>query len=133
MYATGPGTVITDTDSKSSLFVGELLKEMRPPQVRVEEVFNRTRSGVARASKSEQVPWISSSLLPTDELYFNRNARPVAAAPTATDALRIAVGRDRNPASATTCTRAPCSGRAGDRSAARLRAGGADRHPQIVE
>jgi tetratricopeptide (TPR) repeat protein len=84
MYATGPGTVITDTDSKSSLFVGELLKEMRPPQVRVEEVFNRTRSGVARASKSEQVPWISSSLLPTDELYFNRNARPVAAAPTAT-------------------------------------------------
>jgi tetratricopeptide (TPR) repeat protein len=80
MYATGPGTVVADTDSKSSLFIGELLKEMRPPLVSVEEVFNRTRSGVARASRSEQVPWISSSLLPTEEVYFNRAGRPVSTA-----------------------------------------------------
>ena len=97
MYATGPGTVITDTDVKSSLFVGELLKEMRPPQVRVEEVFNRTRSGVARASKSEQVPWISSSLLPTDEVYFNRAARPVATAPTTTSPSGTLPGATETP------------------------------------
>ena len=40
----------------------ELLKEIRVPDLTAEETLNRTRVGVTRASRSEQVPWISSSL-----------------------------------------------------------------------
>ena len=40
----------------------ELLKEIRVPDLMAEETLNRTRVGVTRASRSEQVPWISSSL-----------------------------------------------------------------------
>src|SRR6185295_14898305 len=44
------------------LFVKELLKEIRTPDLMAEETLNRTRVGVTRASRQEQVPWISSSL-----------------------------------------------------------------------
>jgi hypothetical protein len=40
----------------------ELLKEIRTPDLMAEETLNRTRVGVTRASRQEQVPWISSSL-----------------------------------------------------------------------
>jgi hypothetical protein len=70
--AAAPGTVINEGDGTNSLFVRELLKEMRSPGLTVEEVFNRTRIGVSRASKGEQVPWISSSLL--EEFYLGKSA-----------------------------------------------------------
>jgi uncharacterized caspase-like protein len=65
--AAAPGTVVNDSDGDNSLFVRELLKEMRSPNLTVEEIFNRTRIGVSRASKGEQVPWISSSMV--EEYY----------------------------------------------------------------
>ena len=89
--AAAPGTVISDNDEANSLFVRELLKEMRSPNLSIEEVFNRTRIGVSRASKGEQVPWISSSLVkilspaspaptrwPTRPADDNSPARPAA-------------------------------------------------------
>jgi tetratricopeptide (TPR) repeat protein len=72
--AAAPGTVINDGDGDNSLFVRELLKEMRSPGLTVEEVFNRTRIGVSRASKGEQVPWISSSLV--EDFYLGQSPRP---------------------------------------------------------
>jgi len=68
--AAAPGTVVNEGDSENSLFVRELLKEMRAPGLTAEEVFNRTRIGVSRASKGEQVPWISSSLL--EDFYLGK-------------------------------------------------------------
>jgi hypothetical protein len=41
----------------------ELLKEFRAAEVTLEEVFSRARIGVSRASDSEQVPWVSSTLM----------------------------------------------------------------------
>src|SRR3954463_10149574 len=55
-------SVVGDNGSAHSLFVRELLKEIRVPDLMAEETLNRTRVGVTRASRSEQVPWISSSL-----------------------------------------------------------------------
>ena len=49
-------------DSDRSLFVTELLKEIRSPG-KIEEVFNRTLSSVSRESRGEQAPWFSSSLV----------------------------------------------------------------------
>ena len=62
MYSAALSSVISDNGSAHSLFVQELLKEMRVPDLMAEETLNRTRVGVTRASRSEQVPWISSSL-----------------------------------------------------------------------
>src|SRR6267154_4609662 len=62
MYSAALSSVVSDNGSDRSLFVQELLKEMRVPDLMAEETLNRTRVGVTRASRSEQVPWISSSL-----------------------------------------------------------------------
>jgi hypothetical protein len=62
MYSAALSSVISDNGGDHSLFVQELLKEIRVPELMAEETLNRTRVGVTRASRSEQVPWISSSL-----------------------------------------------------------------------
>jgi hypothetical protein len=62
MYSASLNSVISDNGTDHSLFVQELIKEIRVPDLMAEETLNRTRVGVTRASRSEQVPWISSSL-----------------------------------------------------------------------
>jgi hypothetical protein len=62
MYSAAPSSVVPDNGSDRSLFVRELLKEIRTPDLMAEEALNRTRVGVTRASRQEQLPWISSSL-----------------------------------------------------------------------
>ena len=61
MYSAAPSSVVSDDGSDHSLFVQELLKEIRVPGP-AEEALNRTRVGVTRASRSQQMPWVSSSL-----------------------------------------------------------------------
>ncbi|THD49474.1 MAG: caspase family protein, partial [Bradyrhizobium sp.] len=80
MYSAALSSVISDNGGDHSLFVQELLKEIRVPDLMAEETLNRTRVGVTRASRSEQVPWISSSL--AEDFSFIPGARPPG--PTAT-------------------------------------------------
>jgi Tfp pilus assembly protein PilF len=68
MYSAPPGTVVADSTTDRSLFVTELLKEIRVPNLTAEDAFNRTRVGVSRVSKNDQIPWFSSSL--ADEFSF---------------------------------------------------------------
>ncbi len=82
MYSAALSSVVSDTGTDHSLFVSELLKEIRVPDLSAEETLNKTRVGVTRASRNEQVPWISSSL--ADDFYFipGQHAKPaVATAP----------------------------------------------------
>jgi lipoprotein NlpI len=76
MYSAALSSVVGDTGGAHSLFVSELLKEIRVPDLTAEETLNRTRVGVTRASRSEQVPWISSSL--AEDFSFIPGARPQA-------------------------------------------------------
>ncbi|MDQ8727121.1 caspase family protein [Bradyrhizobium sp. LHD-71] len=62
MYSAPPGTVVSDSATDRSAFVTELLKEIRVPNLTAEEAFHRTRVGVSRVSKEDQIPWFSSSL-----------------------------------------------------------------------
>src|SRR5580698_9312226 len=62
MYSAALSSVVSDNGGDHGLFVQELLKVIRLPDLMAEETLNRTRVGVTRASRSEQVPWISSSL-----------------------------------------------------------------------
>ncbi|WMT75366.1 caspase family protein [Bradyrhizobium sp. Ash2021] len=80
MYSAALSSVISDNGTDRSLFVRELLKEIRTPDLMAEETLNRTRVGVTRASRQEQVPWISSSLA-EDFSFIPGGAGPRPAAP----------------------------------------------------
>ncbi len=67
------------SSGSNSLFVAELIKELRSPKATAEEIFNRARIGVSRASSGKQVPWVASSLLV--DFYFG--AKPAGAPATA--------------------------------------------------
>jgi lipoprotein NlpI len=79
MYSAALSSVMSDGGGEHSLFVQELLKEIRVPDLMAEETLNRTRVGVTRASRSEQVPWISSSL--AEDFSFIPGVRPLAEVP----------------------------------------------------
>jgi formylglycine-generating enzyme required for sulfatase activity len=78
MYSAAPGKLINDGSGANSVFMTELIKELRVPNLTAEEVFNRARIGVSRASNNEQVPWVASSLV--EEFYFGAS-RPAVASP----------------------------------------------------
>jgi Tfp pilus assembly protein PilF len=76
MYSAALSSVISDNGGDHSLFVQELLKEIRVPDLMAEETLNKTRVGVTRASRSEQVPWISSSLAEDFSFIPGGSGRP---------------------------------------------------------
>jgi lipoprotein NlpI len=91
MYSAAPSSVVSDSGGEHSLFVGELLKEIRVPDLMAEETLNRTRVGVTRASRTEQVPWISSSL--AEDFSFIPGQRPAASPPVAPPPPPVAVAK----------------------------------------
>lgn len=68
-YATAPGNVANDGIGKNGLFTENLLKEMRDPDAKIEDVFKRVRLNVRLGSKGTQIPWESTSL--EQDFYFN--------------------------------------------------------------
>src|SRR3979409_775414 len=81
MYSAALSSVVGDNGGDHSLFVRELLKEIRVPDLMAEETLNRTRVGVTRASRSEQVPWISSSLAEDFSFIPGSGPRPSTPGP----------------------------------------------------
>ncbi|MCK6452439.1 MAG: caspase family protein, partial [Alphaproteobacteria bacterium] len=77
-YATAPGSTASDGTGTNGLYTEELVKALKQPGLKAEEVFKRVRVQVMQRSAGAQTPWESSSL--TGELVFNQ----AAAAPQAT-------------------------------------------------
>lgn len=67
-YATAPGAVASDGRGRNGLYTEELLKNMRQPGLRIEDVFKRVRVGVRTKTNGNQVPWESVSL--EGDFYF---------------------------------------------------------------
>jgi hypothetical protein len=67
-YATAPGNVASDGSGSNGLYTENLLREMRAPEAKIEDIFKRVRLGVRRASHGVQIPWESTSL--EDDFYF---------------------------------------------------------------
>ena len=67
-YATAPGQVAADGEGNNGLFTSKLLKHMRQPGLKLEDVFKQVRIDVQQESNNRQVPWDASSL--TGEFYF---------------------------------------------------------------
>ncbi len=98
MYSAALSSVISDNGGDHSLFVQELLKEIRVPDLMAEETLNRTRVGVTRASRSEQVPWISSSL--AEDFSFIPGASGGGARPSGSDGRNASAAASGSPAAA---------------------------------
>lgn len=90
MYSAALGSVINDAGNEHGLFVREFLKEVRVPGVGAEQSLTNIKAGVTRASRSEQVPWFSSSLA----VDFSFISSPVRRPDDATDSERGKDGRD---------------------------------------
>jgi uncharacterized caspase-like protein len=67
-YATAPGQVAADGEGDNGLFTSKLLKHMKQPGLKLEDVFKQVRIDVQQESDNRQVPWDASSL--TGEFYF---------------------------------------------------------------
>lgn len=63
MYSAATDKIANDSEGANSVFVNELLEEIRSPDLSAESVFNRTRVDVSRKTNGEQVPWVSSTML----------------------------------------------------------------------
>lgn len=61
-YATSPGNIAIDGDGANSLYTEHLLREIKVPEAKIEDVFKRVRLGVRRRSNGRQIPWESTSL-----------------------------------------------------------------------
>ena len=61
-YATAPGNTAVDGEGENGLYTENLLREIKVPEARVEDVFKRVRLAVRRRSKGQQIPWESTSL-----------------------------------------------------------------------
>ena len=69
-YATAPGNLAADgAVGANGLYTGNLLREMRVREAKIEDVFKRVRLGVRLASRGAQIPWESTSL--EEDFYFN--------------------------------------------------------------
>lgn len=67
-YATEPGSVAVDGAGRNSPFTGSLLKHMRTPGLKIEDVVKRVRVDVTAETGDKQLPWQSSSLM--GDFYF---------------------------------------------------------------
>lgn len=67
-YATAPGNTAADGNGSNGLFTENLLREIRVPNAKIEDVLKRVRLGVRRASQGAQIPWETTSL--EEDFYF---------------------------------------------------------------
>jgi len=73
-YATAPGQVANDGPGQNGLYTEELLKQIRTPDLKLEDVFKRVRVVVREKTKGRQVPWEASSL--EGDFYFISSSNP---------------------------------------------------------
>ena len=67
-YATSPGNTAGDGEGANGLYTENLLREIRVPDAKIEDVLKRVRLNVRRKSEGQQIPWESTSL--EDDFYF---------------------------------------------------------------
>jgi|GEM_PF-2744158 len=69
-YATAPGSTASDGTGQNGLYTEQLLKFMRQPNLKIEDVFKQVRINVMQLSSNSQTPWESSSLM--GDFFFKK-------------------------------------------------------------
>ncbi len=67
-YATAPGNVASDGEGANGIYTENLLREMKAPDAKIEDIFKRVRLHVRRRTNGQQIPWESTSL--EEDFYF---------------------------------------------------------------
>lgn len=67
-YATAPGNVAADGAGMHGLYTENLLREMKAPDAKIEDICKLVRLAVRRSSQGQQIPWESTSL--EADFYF---------------------------------------------------------------
>lgn len=67
-FATAPGSVASDGAGENGLYTEELVKNLKKPGIKIEDVFKETRIQVSKKTNNEQIPWENSSLM--GDFYF---------------------------------------------------------------
>jgi hypothetical protein len=84
VYAAGAGRTAADGEGRNSVFVAQLLKNLRTPDPEVQDLFRRTGADVSRASGRRQVPAVYTRFSGTARL-----APPPAEGSKSADATRL--------------------------------------------
>ena len=63
-YATAPGSVAADGKGRNGVFTKHLLKNLKRPDLTVQEVFTEAGLGVLNETGRKQVPWVSTTPIP---------------------------------------------------------------------
>lgn len=79
-FATAPGRVAEDGNpiDGNGLYTHHLVREIRRPATKVEDVFKRVRVQVRKDSQGRQIPWESTSL--EDDFFFDPAVRVITLA-----------------------------------------------------
>jgi hypothetical protein len=83
-FATSAGSVAADGTGRNGMFTGELLKNLKKPDVNIFDVFLQTGADVKAATKGSQVPAIYNQFF--EKFYLARALAP-APAPAAAETL----------------------------------------------
>ena len=77
-YATSPGNTAADGEGENGLYTENLLREVKVPEAKIEDIFKRVRLNVRLKSEGQQIPWESTSL--EEDFYFQppRQARTLS-------------------------------------------------------
>jgi caspase domain-containing protein len=67
-YATAPGRTAADGNGANGIYTEEMLRVLRTPGLKVEDVLKRVRAGVVQRTNGAQTPWDASSLI--GDFYF---------------------------------------------------------------
>ncbi len=67
-YATSPGNTAADGEGANGLYTENLLRELKTPEAKIEDVFKRVRLNVRLKSGGRQIPWETTSL--EEDFYF---------------------------------------------------------------
>ncbi len=68
-FSTAPGSVASDGTGTNGLYTAHLLRAMKQPGAKVEDVFKQVRMAVLRDTGGRQVPWEATSLV--GDFYFS--------------------------------------------------------------
>ncbi len=69
-FATAPGSVASDGTGDNGLYTQELVKALKKPGLKIEDVFKQVRNNVYNISGKQQLTWENSSIF--GDFYFKR-------------------------------------------------------------
>jgi len=88
-YATAPGTVAWTGSGSTSIYTDYLVKTMKIPGLKIEDVFKRVREAVISETGDKQIPWEASSLTGGDFFFAGGNPPPPPIPVPVTDSKRF--------------------------------------------